>query len=302
MKKYILITFLLISGILSAQEGIDHLKRSRVSHHEFVKFIKNTIPSSKMNVKTWILLYLPTFRKPESFLSIGYSKLANGDNFIGNKFMEMALSHYKERNDELFHMLSVWNTKNGNYSLGIQYLDSAASYNKETYGYYGWVSLYYYRDYQKALDYLEIYDSLTPNFSDFPVGESILNLKGLAYMNLKEYDKAINEFNTYITNEKNKNGENWVDATSPYYLGICYEKQGKTKEAIESYDLAIKIRPDYSEAFYHKAMLTSDLEVKKQLLNTCLSNIKKGNVMTDVYIELFEKVYIQDVEKSLSSL
>lgn len=298
--------FLLVTVLISftsvSQKELNQLKQSKVPFKELIDFFEKDSSKSKIGIKEKLILRLPVFRKPTTILSVGYSLLAEGHNTSGNGLMNLALSHFEERNDELFHMMSVWNTKNGNYNLGIQYLDSAAHYSNEVYGYYGWVSLYYYRDYEHALKYLEKYDSLTPNFFDYPVGENILNLKGLAYMNLHQYEKAIEQFSMYIDYEKNKHGEDWVDATSPYYRAICYEKLNMPDLAMESYDLAIKIRPDFSEAIYHKAVLSNDLSEKKQLFELSLKLLKEHRELTDEYIELFEKVYIQEVEERISKL
>lgn len=283
------------------QKEITELKQSRIGYFERVRFL-NDLSVKKMNLRTRISLLLPTFNKPLTWFYLGYYFLANGNNENGNKFMTFALSHFEEKNADLFHEISVWNTKNGNYSLAVQYLDSAAKYDKEVYGYYGWVSLYYYRDYQKAIDYLETYDSLTPNFSDYPMGESILNLKGMAYMNLSQYEKAISYFEKHIEFEKTKNGENWIDPISPYYRGICFEKLGNIEKAMESYDLALKIKPEFPEALYHKALLTKEENTKKEMLLKSLEYLNKGSEIQDVYIELFEKVYPQEIEIALSQI
>ncbi|MBL4668103.1 MAG: hypothetical protein JKY30_02420 [Flavobacteriales bacterium] len=158
-------------------------------------------------------------------LSIGYQNIYYGKNDRGNALMTYALSKRKEVSAEDYHSLSVQNTKNGNYSIAIAALEKAMELDpKEISPYYGWVLLYYYRDYEKSLKILEQYDAYTPNFSDAPMGEDIHYLKGLAHMQLEHYQIAIDEFNIYITNLASTHGEDFVDVYTFVQKGRCLSK------------------------------------------------------------------------------
>ncbi len=241
-------------------------------------------------------------KNPSTFLSLGYKQVYNGNDQIGNYFMTLALNHYTEKNADLFHMLSVQNTKNGNYFLATKYLDSAVSYSKEEYGYYGWVMLYYYRDYKRALKYLTIYDSLTLNFSDFPVGENINMLKGLCFLMQKDNKNANVEFSKYIQETKKEKGEKWVEVSTFYYAGIAMSNSGNDKAAIDYYDLAIKYYPYFLEAYYERGKCYTRIGKKEKGLKS-LQKAKqlfvRGYQKKDVYVEIFYPVYLQDIEKEL---
>lgn len=234
---------------------------------------------------------------PYVILGIGYLDVYMGNNQRGNKIMELALDRIISPDADIYHELSVQNTKNGNYQLAFNYLEKSAKLNPEVYGYFGWVMLYYYRDYKRALEYLNVFDLLTPNFSDFPMGENIHYLKGLALMKLDRYEDAINNFEIYINEETSKNGESWVETSTFYYKGICLENLNKKKQAVKNYKLAIKYNSFFVEAIYRKALLVKRKRIKKLLKVKEL--IKKGYSKTDVYVETFYPVYIQDVEKEL---
>lgn len=241
-------------------------------------------------------------KNPYTFLSLGYKQVYNGNDQIGNYFMTFALNHYTEKNTDLYHMLSVQNTKNGNYFLATNYLDSAVRYSKETYGYYGWVMLYYFRDYKRALNYLTIYDALTPNFSDFPVGENINMLKGLCFLMQKDNENAILEFSKYMQETTNTIGEKWIDVSTFYYAGIAMSNSGNDKAAINYFNLAIKYNPHFLEAFYEKGKCFNRLGKKKKgLKNLQMAQqlFVQGYQKTDVYVEIFYPVYLQDIEKEL---
>jgi tetratricopeptide (TPR) repeat protein len=291
MRNYTLV-FILFCTIkpLILKSQIDTLEYREVHFYE----IDSIYQPFFLPFKDSAFLTLPT-----TYFNIGYSLMWRGKNQFGNDMMEFALDHFTEYNGDLFHEMSVHNTKNGNYGLAVQHLNKAVQLDPKIYGYYGWVTLYYYRDYERALEYLNRYDSLTPNFTDFPVGENIHYLRGLAYMQLKEYDLAIQYFDLYIEEEKSRAGIEWIDHSAFYYKGICLEEKRDFKSAKVNYELAIKYLPNFVEALYHRALLIEDKELKVKEMKHILTLIDSGFSKVDPYMEIFHPVYRQDVEKSL---
>jgi tetratricopeptide (TPR) repeat protein len=240
---------------------------------------------------------------PYGLISIGYQDIYMGNNLRGNKIMALGLERIKKKDYELLHELSVQNTKNGNYSIAYDYLKEAASLNPDVYGYFGWVMLYYYRDYKRALNYLTIYDSLTPNFSDFPAGENLYMLKGLSYLMQKNYENAILEFSKYIKETSISIGEKWVDVSTFYYIGIAMLNSGNDKAAIKYFNLAIKYNPHFLEAFYERGKCFNRLGKKKKgikNLQIAKQLFIQGYQKTDVYVEIFYPVYLQDIVKEIA--
>ena len=235
---------------------------------------------------------------PMALIGIGYLDVYMGNNERGNRVMQYGLSKIEEADFEVLHEISVQNTKNGNYALAYKYLTQAAELDPEVYGYSGWVMLYYYRDYKRALKYLTIYDSLTPNFSDFPMGESLFYLKGLAYMQLEKYDEAVIEFDKYIDEITVKNGIDWVECSTFYYKGISLLKIGKNKEALKSFDQAIENNKYYPEALFQKSLLLKKNE-RLRVLQQAKILFKEGYARQDTYIEFFDSIYLQDVERAI---
>ena len=122
-----------------------------------------------------ILKYLEEkhFTKKQ-ILEMGTYISYHGNDQCGNELMNLCIA----KNDSItagdWHAYSVQNTKHGNYAEAIQALEKSLAINaKEMEGYYGWVLLYYYRDYEKSLKHLNHYDDLTPQDVDAPVGENI---------------------------------------------------------------------------------------------------------------------------------
>ena len=88
----------------------------------------------------------------EQIIEMGTYISYHGNDKCANELMTLCIN----KNDSItagnWHAYSVQNTKNGNYSESIQALEKSLSINvSEMEGYYGWVLLYYFRDYEKSL-------------------------------------------------------------------------------------------------------------------------------------------------------
>lgn len=240
--------------------------------------------------------------EPRMVFHIGYSAVYQGEDAIGNELMKYALTFKKQLYGDDYHELSVQNTKNGNYLEAISALETAVQMDPTVNGYYGWVLLYYYHDYERALAALEKFDALTPGFSDAPVGEDIHFLKGLCYMQMKKYSEAIEKFDIYINETTKSHGEDWVDLYTYVYKGICLHRLGMFNEAVADYDKTIKYYKDCTEAYYYRAIAKFALDESAE----ACENLRKAhelalgrNLHYDVYVEMFEAVYIQDIETDL---
>jgi len=236
-------------------------------------------------------------------IGVGSIDINHGNDERGNKIMRFALSKIKNPRENVYHAISVQNTKNGNYDIAMANLEKAYKINpKEIGGYYGWVLLYYYHDYEKALNILNAYDDFTPKFSDYPMGECIHYLKGLAHKQLNNYEEAVKEFDVSINNQLKEHSENWVDYTTFLNRGITLYLQNKNEEAIKEFERVIRNYKECSEAYYFKGLSFIELNEKEKAcenFNEALNLIKKGYKSSDPYVELFHEIYIQDIEQSL---
>ncbi|PCI93399.1 MAG: hypothetical protein COB15_16490 [Flavobacteriales bacterium] len=234
---------------------------------------------------------------------IGYQNIYYGKYERGNALIEYALSKRDTITDNDYHAWSVQNTKNGNYKIAIDKLEKAMMINPQREsGYYGWVLLYYYRDYKKALAILEQQDAYTPDFSDAPVGEDIHYLKGLCLMQLKNYQKAVTEFDTYINNLARTHGEDFVDVYTFVQKGRCLTQLGEFDKAINSYKKAIKYYKECTEAYYFMGLTQLEMNKKDSAcinLNKALNMIKKRYKSSDTYIEYFHEIYPQQIEENI---
>jgi tetratricopeptide (TPR) repeat protein len=235
--------------------------------------------------------------------AVGNQNLYYGKNERGNALINYALSKRDSITDEDYHDWSVQNTKNGNYAIAIDKLEKAMELNPQKISrYYGWVLLYYYHDYKKALAILEQYDAYTPNFSDAPMGEDIHYLKGLCQMQMQYYQEAVDEFDIYINNLATTHGEDFVDVYTFVQKGRCLTYLGKFDEAINSYKKAIQYYEKCTEAYYFMGLTQLEMNKKDSAcnnFNTALGMIKKGYKSSDTYVEYFHEIYPQQIEKSI---
>ncbi|PCJ01439.1 MAG: hypothetical protein COB15_00515 [Flavobacteriales bacterium] len=248
-----------------------------------------------------IVFHQITFRV---LLGVGSMDVYNGNNERGNSIMNYALSHIENPSGETFHAMSVQNTKNGNYNIAISALEKAVKLEpEEGFAYYGWVLLYYYRDYEKALSILEQYDTYTPDFSDAPMGEDIHYLKGLCHMQMNHCQKALDEFDTYINNLASTHGEDFVDVYTFVQKGRCLTILGKYEEAILSFKKAIKYYDKCPEAYYFMGLTQLEMNEKESAcanFTIALDLTKKGYKSSDTYVEYFHEIYTQQIEMSVT--
>ncbi len=224
----------------------------------------------------------------------------------GNEMIEEALDNSPFVSASQYHSISVQNTKNGNYDKAIEYLNKASEMEPENADdYYGWVLLYYYRDYNKALTYLNRYDSYTPDYVDYVSDDNILYAKGLCYKGLKNYSKALELFDLAIESELTDHDENWISHQLYYQKARTLQLLNKPEEAIIFYDKTIDSWERSSESFYYKGLAqlaANDTTNGLESIQTALDLIKKGHKTSDSYVELFDEVYLQQIERSLSEL
>jgi tetratricopeptide (TPR) repeat protein len=237
-------------------------------------------------------------------IGIGSMDAYYGNNDRGNKIMNFALSKTNTPTENTFHAISVQNTKNGNYNIAIPALEKAYKINPlEVGGYYGWVLLYYYHDYEKALNILNTYDKLTPNFNDWPMGECIHYLKGLALMQLNNYEEAIKEFNISIADVSIKHGDDWVDEAVFINKAKCLSKLNKFEDALVTLKRVISYSNKSTEAYYFMGFSQMKLNKKEeacQNYNKAYELIKDGYKSSDMYVELFHEIYEQEIEQSIA--
>lgn len=233
------------------------------------------------------------------FPQIVSSLLYQGSNTAGKEFSTHTEMMLDSISADIYHGLSVQHLKNGNYTESYKYMSEAVKLDpRENAGYFGWVLLYYYRDYPKALEYLNMYDDFTPNFSDFPVGENIHYLKGLAFMKMNQLDSALTEFNGYIKEENDAGAADFIDVAVFIHRGRILAQRNQYSEAIKSCKKAIEVNSKCLEAYYFVAESqanNNEFELALKNIDVAESLYRSNLKASDIYVELFHEIFLEDI-------
>lgn len=239
----------------------------------------------------------------EDILEMGTYISYHGNDQCSNAMMKLCMAAHDSMTAANWHVYSVQNTKNGNYAEAVAALKKAVLLDPiDIEGYYGWVLLYYYRDYERSLKHLEHYDQLSPGV-EAPVGENIHFLKGLCHYQMSNYQKAIEEFGLNEDFEVTRFGRKNANGYIYFYIARCYDRLGNIKAAETYYKKAVKYTVFPTEAYYYLGMLhkynkgnaSSGIRYLKDAYNLLL----KGYKQQDIYVELFDEVYLTQVTEEL---
>lgn len=201
-------------------------------------------------------------------------------------------------NNYKFHQTYSYSfKKTGEHYKAMKLLNEAVQKNPiEVLGYRAWCMLYYYRDYEKAINDIDTLMSLTGNCMEVSWGESCLYNKALAYYKLDEFDKAIQTLNEWRDCEENYGLSMKDNEYYHFYLARSYHKNNNIKEAINSYQKAITASgSSYTSEYNYYLALGLYEEGKSKQACELMRNVKvqvdKGNKFNDMYIELFDELY-----------
>lgn len=173
--------------------------------------------------------------------------------------------------------------KFGKYEVGMIYIDKAVKYNRKRWQpYRAFIKCIFAKTYAKAITDFQDYKAhfgygyIMDHSFDFYIG--------LSYLQLNEFKKAEEIFQRdfeYIIGTK---GENWLHYLDLYYYGITEYEQGKYHEAIEHFNMALKIYPNFSDAQFFKAECLKRIGKKEEsnyFLNQAKVNAQKGNTINE---------------------
>lgn len=164
----------------------------------------------------------------------------------------------------------------------------------------GYLYLWFYRDYKKAIADFDASDLLTPNFTDAPQGHSVDYWRGICYLGLKDYKNSIAYFDKYINSEIEESGEDWVEVTAFLYRGIAYFETENYEEALLNFDKQLKYSRDLSaDAKYYKAQIfksQNKIDDAKVLIQKAIDDYNVGYYNNRPYVETLRQIYPEDLD------
>ncbi|MEM1407268.1 MAG: hypothetical protein AAGG59_10870 [Bacteroidota bacterium] len=204
-------------------------------------------------------------------------------------------------NAALWREFGVPYLKRGYYHKSYYYYGKAVQHDPATWqGWRGYNYLYFYRDFVRAIADFNATDTLTENFTDYPQGQSVDYMRGIAYYGLDDYYNTHNYLDKYIAEVMKQQDEAWVDPKAFLYKGLAYLAVNENKEALEYFDKVIKYDGSLADGYYHKARALLALGRPGEvytLINKALTQFEAGSFHKRPYIEVIGQIYLEDIEQ-----
>lgn len=170
----------------------------------------------------------------------------------------------------------------------------------------GYLYLWFYRDYEKAIADFDASDVLTPDFIDSPQGHSVDYWRGIAYLGNGDYEKSISYFQKHLSHETKEFGEEWVEPQTFLYMGISYFEDGRPEDALTCIEKYISYCDDHTaDGHYYKALISRELTQKKQALQSAEKAVEyyeKGYYNSRPYVEEMRQVYLPQIRQLRASI
>lgn len=167
-------------------------------------------------------------------------------------------------------------------------------------GYLGYMYLYFYRDYKRALTNFNALDTLTPNFVDYPQATSIHFMRAICHLQLEEYDQALSYWDKHFKEELKTLTYEYLDSKSFLFQGITYYKKGDYANAKEIFDLGLKYNEADSDLLLWSAKTSLEIGNFKEATGTIEKAdkaFKMGNFNQRPYVEEFYQTYQSDIDE-----
>ncbi len=181
-----------------------------------------------------------------------------------------------------------------NYSKAVQY----DPLNWQ--GWRGYMYLYFYRDYERAIKDFDTLDDLTPGIVDYPQSTSIHFMRAICYLQLEEYEKAITYWDKHFEEELRTGTEDYIDPRAYLFQGITYLKMGDLENANRSFEKGIKNHPKNADLWLWSAKLAfknGALAKGKKALNNAQVQFNKNYQNARPYVEEFYQMHQSDIDE-----
>ncbi len=175
-------------------------------------------------------------RNPQAFFMKGYAYKEQGDTMNAIRNYNKAVDQNPAYYDAYIQLGLLYHARHNpvaldyyNNALNVQPQSIEAHYN---------IAMFYQEtgNFQKAKDRYQMILQINKNHK-----WSYHNLGWIAMENENKLDEAIDDFSKALAIDKN-----FMEAA--YNRGVAYEKKGDKKMAVESYNLALKINPEFEMA------------------------------------------------------
>lgn len=173
--------------------------------------------------------------------------------------------------------------KQGKYEVGMEYIDKAVEIDpKRWQPYRAFIKVIFAKTYRAGIADFE--DLLRKYGNAYVMDHTYKFHMGLSHLQLNEFEKAEAIFEEDLKEQVEQWGEDGEHHLDLFYYGISKFEQGKSEEAIEVLDKALKIYPTFAEVQYYKAICLyrqDKQEEAKTLMESAQANGKAGNTINE---------------------
>lgn len=213
--------------------------------------------------------------------------------------LKEALIH-QPQDANLWRELGAPCVKRGLASKFYEYYDNAIKYDALNWqGWRGYLYLYFYRDYERAIEDFNQLDTLTPNFVDYPQSTSIHFMRGICYLKLGDYDTALSYWNKHLITELKSVTEEYIDPTFFLFEGITFYKMGDINQAIASFKRGLLSNSNNANLlfWYSKSLLRQNKKEQAHIqFNKAQLNFDLENHNVRPYVKEFFQLFQLDLD------
>jgi len=202
---------------------------------------------------------------------------------------------------DLWRELGIPYGKRGIAAPFQEYYSKAVKYDPLGWqGWRGYMYLYFYRDYERAIVDFNTIDDLTPAIVDYPQSTSVHFMRAICYLQLGEYEKAISFWDRHIEEELRISTEDYIDPRTYLFQGITYFKMGDLEKAKSSFERGTTNHPYNADLWFWTAKLAfknGDTSQVKQALDKAQTQFDKAYQNNRPYVEEFYQMYQADIDE-----
>lgn len=215
------------------------------------------------------------------------------------QFLLQEAMSYDDTYADIYRELGVPYLKRGIAEKFPHYYGKAADLNPlDWLGWRGYLYLFFYRDYERALaDFIEA-DQLTPDVVDYPQSMNIDFMKGICHLKMGEQKEAIEYFNKQIAYETKTVGLEYIESITFLYKGIAYWEMNQLNEAKEAFETGATIDSNNADLPYWLAKLAlkeGQADKASKHLSKAKTQFLNGYFNRRNYVESFYQTYLTDI-------
>ncbi len=166
-------------------------------------------------------------------------------------------------------------------------------------GWRGYIYLYFYRDYQRALADLNATDVLSPDFVDYANGQSVDYMRALCHFHLGDLNQARAYIDKHINQETEKGMEDFLEPVAFVVQFHIYQEMNEKQAAAEVIRRARSVHPDNADLWYWQTTLLAEAGKQagaREALQHAQERYKQALYNHRPYVEEFFQIYQADLD------